>query len=89
MQVQAHIRAGYRHCVDMDLSRFFDRVQHDVLMSRVARKVRDQRLLRLIGRYLRAGVIVDTDLQPSPEGRAHAQRVGKGVLFRHCWRISC
>lgn len=68
MQVQAHIRAGYRHCVDMDLSKFFDRVQHDVLMSRVARKVRDQRLLRLIGRYLRAGVIVDTDLQPSPEG---------------------
>ena len=56
-QVQAHIRAGYRHCVDMDLSKFFDRVQHDVLLARVARKVRDKRLLRLIGRYLRAGVM--------------------------------
>ena len=67
-QVQAHIRAGYRHCVDMDLSKFFDRVQHDVLMARVSRKVHDKRLLALIGRYLRAGVMVDTELQPSTEG---------------------
>lgn len=66
--VQTHIRAGYRWCVDMDLSKFFDRVQHDVLMARVARKVRDKRLLRLIGNYLRAGVMVDTDWHPSTEG---------------------
>jgi RNA-directed DNA polymerase len=52
----------------MDLSKFFDRVQHDGLLARVARKVRDKRLLRLIGRYLRAGVMVDADLQPSTEG---------------------
>lgn len=52
----------------MDLSKFFDRVQHDVLMTRVSRKVNDKRLLRLIGRYLRAGVLVDMDLQPSTEG---------------------
>jgi RNA-directed DNA polymerase len=52
----------------MDLSKFFDRVQHDVLLARVARKVRDKRLLRLIGRYLRAGVMVGVDLQPSIEG---------------------
>jgi len=67
-QVQAYIRAGYRHCVDMDLAKFFDRVQHDVLMVRVSRKVQDKRLLALIGRYLRAGVMVDTALQPSTEG---------------------
>ena len=67
-QVQAHIRSGYRQCVDMDLSKFFDRVQHDVLLARVARKVKDKRLLRLIGRYLRAGVMVDTSWQPSHEG---------------------
>jgi RNA-directed DNA polymerase len=67
-QVQTHIRAGYRQCVDMDLSKFFDRVQHDVLMARVSRKVSDKRLLKLIGRYLRAGVMVDTELQPSTEG---------------------
>ena len=68
LQVQRYIRAGYRECVDMDLSKFFDRVQHDVLLSRVARKVRDKRLLRLIGRYLRAGVMVEAQLQPSHEG---------------------
>ena len=48
-QIQTTIRSGYRHCVDMDLSKFFDRVQHDVLMVRVSRKVRDRRVLRLIG----------------------------------------
>jgi RNA-directed DNA polymerase len=52
-QVQSHIKAGYRIAVDLDLAKFFDNVQHDVLMARVARKVRDQRLLALIGRYLR------------------------------------
>lgn len=67
-QVQAHIRSGYRHCVDMDLSKFFDRVQHDVLLSRVSRKVADKRILRLIGRYLRAGVMVDHQREPSYEG---------------------
>lgn len=67
-QVQRFIRAGYRECVDMDLSKFFDRVQHDVLLVRVARKVRDKRLLRLIGRYLRAGVMVASELHPSHEG---------------------
>ena len=67
-QVQRIIRGGRRQCVDMDLSKFFDRVQHDVLMARVARKVRDKRLLKLIGRYLRAGVMVDGLCQPSDEG---------------------
>jgi RNA-directed DNA polymerase len=67
-QVQQIIRGGRRWCVDMDLSKFFDRIQHDVLMARVARKVRDKRLLKLIGRYLRAGVMVDGLCQPSEEG---------------------
>lgn len=66
--VQQHIRAGYRWCVDIDLSKFFDTVQHDVLMHRVGRKVRDKRLLRLIGNYLRAGVMIDSDFHPSNEG---------------------
>jgi RNA-directed DNA polymerase len=67
-QVQRTIRRGYRFAVDMDLSKFFDRCQHDVLMSRVARKVRDSRLLMLIGRYLRAGVMVEGVLHASEEG---------------------
>jgi len=67
-QVQRIIRQGYAQCVNVDLSKFFDRVQHDVLMHHVSRKVRDRRLLRLIGRYLRAGVMVEGMLQPTPEG---------------------
>jgi RNA-directed DNA polymerase len=67
-QVQRTIRRGYRFVVDMDLSKFFDKVQHDVLMSRVSCKVRDNRVLKLIGRYLRAGVMVEGVLQSSPEG---------------------
>ena len=67
-QVQRYIRSGYRQCIDMDLSKFFDRVQHDILMVRVARKVQDRRLLKLIGRYLRAGVMIETELHPSIEG---------------------
>jgi len=67
-QIQRTIRDGYRHCVDMDLSKFFDRVQHDVLMARVSRKVHDKRLLKLLGRFLRAGVMVEGVVQSSPEG---------------------
>ena len=52
----------------MDLSKFFDRVGHDVLMARVARRVDDKMLLRLIGRYLRAGVMVEGVLQPTEIG---------------------
>src|SRR3972149_10264939 len=55
---RSHVEAGYRFVVDRDLEKFFDRVNHDVLMARVARRVRDKRLLRLIGRDLTAGGMV-------------------------------
>ena len=67
-QVQALGKAGHRVAVELDLEKFFDRVQHDVLMVRIARKVSDRRLLALIGRYLRAGVLVDGLVQPTTEG---------------------
>jgi RNA-directed DNA polymerase len=67
-QVQGHIRKGYRIAVDLDLEKFFDKVDHDVLMARVARKVFDKRLLGLIGRYLRAGVLVEEEVQPTELG---------------------
>ncbi len=67
-RVQQIIRQRHEYCVDVDLSKFFDRVQHDVLMNRVGRKVHDVRVLRLIGRYLRAGVMVEGVLQPTDEG---------------------
>lgn len=67
-QARKYIREGYRIAVDVDLSKFFDTVHHDVLMCRVARKVRDKRVLRLIGKYLRAGVMVGGRLQETPMG---------------------
>jgi len=67
-KVREYIREGYCIAVDMDLSKFFDRVNHDVLMHRVARKIRDKRILRLIGKYLRAGVVIKGRLQKSREG---------------------
>jgi len=53
-QVKADLQAGYRIAVDLDLAKFFDNVDHDILMARVARRISDKRLLALIGRYLRA-----------------------------------
>ena len=67
-QVQGYVKAGYRIAVDLDLAKFFDNVDHDILMTRVARKVGDKRVLSLIGRYLRAGVLVGDSIQPSELG---------------------
>ena len=52
-QAQAYVASGKRWLVDIDLEKFFDRVNHDILMSRVARRVSDKRVLLLIRRYLR------------------------------------
>jgi RNA-directed DNA polymerase len=67
-QVKTYIKVGYRIAVDLDLEKFFDTVNHDVLMSGIARKVADKVLLRLIGRYLRAGVLVDGTIEPRDWG---------------------
>ncbi len=70
-QIQSYLTAGAKVAVDLDLAKFFDRVNHDALMARVARKVRNKALLRLIGRYLRAGVLVGEGLQPTETGVPH------------------
>lgn len=67
-KVREYIKEGFRIAVDMDLSKFFDTVNHDVLMHRVARKIRDKRVLALIGKYLRAGVVVNGRLQTTRKG---------------------
>lgn len=67
-QVKTILKSGYRIAVDLDLEKFFDTVNHDVLMSRIARKVADKVLLRLIGRYLRAGVLVGSTVEPTEWG---------------------
>jgi RNA-directed DNA polymerase len=67
-RAQAHVAAGYRWVVDLDLEKFFDRVHHDTLMTRVARRVKDKRLLRLLRRYLAAGAMHDGVIQAHEEG---------------------
>jgi RNA-directed DNA polymerase len=54
---RTHVAAGHRWCVELDLEKFFDRVNHDVLMAYVQRQVEDKRVLKLIRRYLEAGVM--------------------------------
>jgi RNA-directed DNA polymerase len=68
LAARVHVTSGRRWVVDMDLEKFFDRVNHDVLMSRVARKVKDQRVLGLIRRYLQAGVMAGGVVSPRIEG---------------------
>lgn len=67
-QIKSDIKAGYRVAVDIDLEKFFDNVDHDILMSRIARRVTDKVLLGLIGRYLRAGVMVGDAFQATDWG---------------------
>jgi RNA-directed DNA polymerase len=54
---RVHVQAGYTWVVDVDLEKFFDRVNHDILMDRMAKRLADKRVLRLIRRYLQAGVM--------------------------------
>ncbi len=67
-QAQTFLAEGYEWVVDLDLEKFFDRVNHDILMSRVARRITDKRVLKLIRSYLTAGVLENGLVSPSDEG---------------------
>ncbi len=67
-KAQEYYRQGYHYQIDIDLEKFFDTVNHDVLMVQVVRKVKNKELLKLIGQFLRAGVVVDGRLQPTRVG---------------------
>jgi RNA-directed DNA polymerase len=67
-KVLKDIREGYCYAVDIDLEKFFDTVDHDTLMNRVSRRIRNKGLLRLIGKYLRCGVVVNGRLNRTAMG---------------------
>jgi len=83
-QMQHYVNNGYQWVVDLDLEKFFDNINHDILMSLVAKKVRDKTLLKLIGRYLRAGVKIRGTIQPSrcgaPQGGPLSPLLGNILL---------
>lgn len=65
---QGHVAEGAGWVVDVDLEKFFDQVNHDILMSRVSRQVSDRRVLRLIRKYLKVGMMIDGVVSPRREG---------------------
>jgi hypothetical protein len=79
-EVQTNIRAGYGWVVDTDLQAFFDRVNHDRLMARLKSRCMDAGLLRLINRYLKAGVSVAGTIEATTMG------VPQGGPSRRCWQ---
>lgn len=67
-EAQSYVQAGRRWVVDVDLEKFFDRVNHDVLMNKLGKRVGDRRLLRIIRRYLEAGIMADGVVVERREG---------------------
>jgi group II intron reverse transcriptase/maturase len=67
-QYREYVRAGLRYVIDIDLAKFFDRVNHDRLMARLATRVKDKRVLKLVRRFLTSGVMIAGLEQPTREG---------------------
>ena len=104
-KAQQYIAAGYTWCVDLDLEKFFDRVNHDKLMGRIAKRLEDKRVLKLIRAMLNAGVMEDGLVSPSEEGTPDQRRRPRVTLsgdqaaavlrsrpedlYRHCSVTSC
>jgi RNA-directed DNA polymerase len=82
-QAQRYIAQGYGWVIDLDLEKFFDRVNHDKLMGQIAKRVEDEQLLKLIRAFLNAGVMENGLVSPSVEGtpqpRARRTRPRVGV----------
>ncbi len=67
-QAQRNINKGYKYVVDMDLEKFFDKVNHDILMNLISEKIEDKRVLKLIRRYLNSGIMSNGIFAKSEEG---------------------
>jgi len=68
LQARTYVNAGYSHMADIDMAKFFDRVNHDYLMNLLRERIKDKRVLKLIHRYLRAGVMIDGLARVNTEG---------------------
>ena len=66
--MNGYIKQNRKVAVDVDLSKFFDRVDHNLLMTKLAVEIKDKRLMKLIGHYLRAGIMERGKLKPSKQG---------------------
>ena len=77
-QARRYVEDGYTHVVDIDLSKFFDRVHHDRLMARLAGRIRDKRVLKLIRAYLDSGALVGGVVERTGEGTPQGKEFGDG-----------
>jgi retron-type reverse transcriptase len=68
LKARCYVEEGYRCVVDIDLEKFFDTVNHDMLMARVARRVKDKRLLKLIRAYIATGIMHEGVVRAHTEG---------------------
>src|SRR5258708_32453497 len=86
-KAQQYIAAGHRWVVDLDLEKFFDRVNHDKLMAAIARRVTDKRVLQLIGAFLKLGVMENGLVRPAeegtPEGGPVSPLLAKNIIEEH------
>lgn len=91
LAAQAHVQAGYRTVVDVDLEKFFDRVNHDILMDRLAKQIADKRVLRLIRRYLQAGILAhgvhSQRVEGTPQGGPLSPLLANVLLDEVDWEL--
>ena len=91
LKAQQYVQAGYRVVVDVDLEKFFDRVNHDILMDRLAKRIADKRVLRLIRRYLQAGILAhgvhSERFEGTPQGGPLSPLLANVLLDEVDWEL--
>jgi RNA-directed DNA polymerase len=84
LAAQAYVQSGRTVVVDVDLEKFFDRVNHDILIDRLGRRIKDAGVIRLIRAYLGSGIMIDGVVQERYQGT-----LAKAGRCRRCWPTCC